>query len=43
VVDREGARDDLEVRTEVAREIFSDVMADMVAFTKRVAERGSAR
>ncbi len=39
VVDREGAMDDLEVRIEVAGEIFSDVMADMVAFTKRVAER----
>lgn len=39
VVDREGAMDDLEVRIEVAGEIFSDVMSDMVAFTKRVAER----
>ncbi len=39
VVDREGAMDDLEVRIEVAGEIFSDVMADMVAFTKRVAAR----
>ncbi|MGB4592966.1 MAG: phenylacetate--CoA ligase [Coriobacteriia bacterium] len=39
VVDRDGAMDDLEVRIEVAEEIFSDVMADMVAFTKRVAER----
>ncbi|KAF0207596.1 MAG: phenylacetate-CoA [Actinobacteria bacterium] len=39
IVDREGAMDDLEVRIEVAGEIFSDVMADMVAFTKRVAER----
>jgi len=39
VVGREGAMDDLEVRIEVAGEIFSDVMADMVAFTKRVAER----
>jgi phenylacetate-CoA ligase len=39
VVDREGSMDDLEVRIEVAEEIFSDVMADMVAFTKRVAER----
>jgi phenylacetate-CoA ligase len=39
VVDREGAMDDLEVRIEVAGEIFSDVMADMVAFTKRVGER----
>ncbi|MHB1340156.1 MAG: phenylacetate--CoA ligase family protein [Coriobacteriia bacterium] len=39
VVNRDGAMDDLEVRIEVAEEIFSDVMADMVAFTKRVAER----
>ncbi|MDP3631179.1 MAG: phenylacetate--CoA ligase [Actinomycetota bacterium] len=39
IVDREGAMDDLEVRIEVAGEIFSAVMADMVAFTKRVAER----
>jgi phenylacetate-CoA ligase len=37
VVNREGALDDLEIRIEVAEEIFSDVMADMVAFTKRVA------
>jgi phenylacetate-CoA ligase len=37
VVNREGALDDLEVRIEVAEEIFSDVMADMVAFTKLVA------
>jgi phenylacetate-CoA ligase len=39
VVEREGAMDDLEVRVEVAEEIFSDVMADLVAFTKHVAER----
>ncbi|MCE5202982.1 MAG: phenylacetate--CoA ligase [Actinomycetia bacterium] len=39
VVDRTGAMDDLEVRIEVAEEIFSDVMADMVAFTRRVAEK----
>ncbi len=39
VVGREGAMDDIEVRIEVAEEIFSDVMADMVAFTKSVAER----
>lgn len=31
--------DDLEVRIEVAEEIFSDVMANMVALTKRVAEK----
>ncbi|TDB39061.1 MAG: phenylacetate--CoA ligase family protein [Actinobacteria bacterium] len=39
VIDRDGAMDDIEVRIEVAEEIFSDVMADMVAFTKNVAER----
>ncbi|MDO9556925.1 MAG: phenylacetate--CoA ligase [Coriobacteriia bacterium] len=39
VVDREGSMDDLEVRIEVAEEIFSDVMAEMVAFTKRVGEK----
>ncbi|PKQ38765.1 MAG: phenylacetate--CoA ligase [Actinobacteria bacterium HGW-Actinobacteria-1] len=39
VIDRDGAMDDIEVRIEVAEEIFSDVMADMVAFTKSVAER----
>lgn len=39
VVDREGALDTLEVRIEVAEEIFSDVMADMVAFTNRVADQ----
>lgn len=37
VVDREGALDDLEIKIEVAEEVFSDVMADMVAFSKRVA------
>lgn len=39
VVAREGSLDALEVRIEVAEAIFSDVMADMVAFTKRVADR----
>jgi len=39
VLDRQGAMDDLEVRVEVAEEIFSDVMADMVAFTDMVASR----
>jgi phenylacetate-CoA ligase len=39
VVDRKHGMDDLEVRIEVAEEIFSDVMAEMVAFTKRVADR----
>ncbi|MBN2247647.1 MAG: phenylacetate--CoA ligase [Coriobacteriia bacterium] len=39
VVDRSGALDSLEVRIEVADELFSDMMADMVAFTKRVSDR----
>ena len=39
VVSREGSLDQLEVRIEVAREIFSDVMKDMVAFTRRVSEK----
>lgn len=39
VIGRDGAMDDIEVQIEVAEEIFSDVMADMVAFTKSVAER----
>lgn len=39
VVDREGSMDDIEVKIEVAEEIFSDVMADMVTFTKQVAGR----
>lgn len=39
VADRDGAMDTLEVRIEVSPAIFSDVMRDMVAFTKQVAER----
>ncbi|MBN2821829.1 MAG: phenylacetate--CoA ligase [Coriobacteriia bacterium] len=39
IVDRKGSMDDLEVQIEVAEEIFSDVMADMVAFIKLVTER----
>ncbi len=39
VVAREGSLDALEVRIEVAEAIFSDVMADMVAFTKRASDR----
>jgi phenylacetate-CoA ligase len=39
VVNREGALDDLEIKIEVAEAIFSDVMSDLVAFTKRVAEQ----
>lgn len=39
IVDRKGALDSLEVQIEVAEEVFSDVMREMVAFTKRVSER----
>lgn len=39
VVNRDGPMDDLEVRIEVAEAIFSDVMADLVGFTRRVAEK----
>jgi len=39
VVDRKQGLDDMEVRIEVAEEVFSDIMADMVRFTKHVAER----
>jgi phenylacetate-CoA ligase len=39
VVDRKHGLDDIEVRLEVAEEVFSDIMADMVAFTKNVSER----
>ncbi len=39
VVDRKHGLDDIEVRREVAAEVFSDIMADMLAFTKNVAER----
>ncbi|PKQ21306.1 MAG: phenylacetate--CoA ligase [Actinobacteria bacterium HGW-Actinobacteria-6] len=39
IIDRAGAMDDIEVQIEVAEEIFSDVMAEMVAFTKSVSER----
>ncbi len=39
VVDRKHGLDDIKVRMEVAEEVFSDIMADMVAFTKNVAER----
>ncbi len=39
VVDRKHGMDDMEVQIEVAEEIFSDVMADMVAFTKSVADK----
>ncbi|MCL4079645.1 phenylacetate--CoA ligase [Coriobacteriia bacterium Es71-Z0120] len=39
VVNRDGPMDDLEVRIEVAEAIFSDAMADLVGFTRRVAEK----
>lgn len=39
VVDRKHGLDDIEVRIEVAEEVFSDIMADMVRFTRHVAER----
>jgi len=39
VVDRKHGLDDMEVRIEVAEEVFSDIMADMVNFTRHVAER----
>jgi phenylacetate-CoA ligase len=39
VVDRVQGMDSLEIRIEVAEEIFSDIMADMVAFTGRVSDR----
>ncbi|MDY0087283.1 MAG: phenylacetate--CoA ligase [Coriobacteriia bacterium] len=39
VVDRKHGLDDMEVRIEVAGEVFSDIMADMVAFTRHVSTR----
>jgi phenylacetate-CoA ligase len=39
VLDREHGMDRMDVRVEVAEEIFSDVMADMVAFTGNVSDR----
>ncbi|MDP2233107.1 MAG: phenylacetate--CoA ligase [Actinomycetota bacterium] len=39
VVERQHGLDDIEVRIEVAEEVFSDIMADMVAFTKNVSDR----
>ncbi|MHB1324538.1 MAG: phenylacetate--CoA ligase family protein, partial [Coriobacteriia bacterium] len=42
VVDRQGAMDGLEVKIEVAEELFSDAMKDMVAFTRRVSDRITA-
>jgi len=39
VVDRVSGMDSLEIKIEVAEEVFSDIMADMVAFTSRVSDR----
>jgi phenylacetate-CoA ligase len=39
VVDRVSGMDSLEIKIEVAEQIFSDIMADMVAFTSRVSDR----
>jgi len=39
VVDRKKNLDDLEVRIEVEEAVFSDIMADMVAFQRSVAEK----
>jgi phenylacetate-CoA ligase len=39
VVERVSGMDRLEIKIEVAGEIFSDIMADMVAFTSRVSDR----
>ena len=39
VVDRKKGLDDIEVRLEVEPEVFSDIMADMVAFQTNVADR----
>lgn len=39
VVDRKKNLDDLEIRIEVEEAVFSDIMADMVAFTSGVAEK----
>jgi phenylacetate-CoA ligase len=42
VIDRVQGMDSLEIKIEVAEEIFSDIMADMVAFTRRVSDRLNA-
>jgi phenylacetate-CoA ligase len=39
VVDRKKNLDDLEVRLEVEDAVFSDIMADMVAFQKLVTDK----
>ncbi len=42
IVDRIGAMDQLEVQIEVSEAQFSDVMKDMIAFTRSVSERISS-
>jgi len=39
VVDRKKNLDDLEVRLEIGENVFSDVMADMVALQRSVADK----
>jgi len=39
VVERKKNLDDLEIRLEVDERVFSDVMADMVAFQRSVADK----
>jgi phenylacetate-CoA ligase len=39
VVERKKGLDDLEVRLEIEESLFSDIMADMVAFQRNVADR----
>jgi phenylacetate-CoA ligase len=39
VVDRQKNLDDLEVRIEVEEQVFSDIMADMLAFQNTVADK----
>jgi phenylacetate-CoA ligase len=39
VVDRKKNLDDLEVRIEVEEAVFSDIMADMVAFQRSVSDK----
>jgi phenylacetate-CoA ligase len=39
VVERKKGLDDLEVRLEIEEALFSDIMADMVAFQRNVADR----
>ncbi|MDO8848417.1 MAG: phenylacetate--CoA ligase [Coriobacteriia bacterium] len=39
IVDRAGALDQLEIQIEVAEEMFSDVMKDMIVFTRTVSDQ----